>query len=93
MLKEFNTIGWYNPKKHYMADIGNKVERVLKMIYKGNYFIINRPRQYGKTTLLRTLDNTLSQSAEWLVFSTSFEEIGSEEYSKEDNELENAQSH
>jgi len=82
MQKEFNITGWCHPKRHYMADISGKIEDVLQMVYQGKYFIINRPRQFGKTTILRTINQTLSQSTEWLVFSISFEQIGSEEYSK-----------
>lgn len=83
MTKEFNVLGWCNPESHYMADISGKVEQTLKMIYKGNYFIINRPRQYGKTTLLEMLDRNLRASQEWLVFNISFEGIGSNIFKEE----------
>ena len=80
MSKKFNIVGWCHPQRHYMADISGKVEQVMQMVFDGEYFIINRPRQYGKTTMLKTIDYALSKSSEWLVFSTSFEGIGSEEY-------------
>jgi len=83
MRKKFNVIGWCHSKRHYMADISGKVEQVLLMVEDGDYFIINRPRQYGKTTMLKTIDHLLSQSTEWLVFSISFEGISSKEYSQE----------
>lgn len=85
MYKEFNLTGWCNEKWHFMADISKKVEEVLQMVYRGKYFIINRPRQYGKTTMLKTVDSLLSKSDEWLVFSTSFEGIGSEDYRTEES--------
>ena len=83
MRKKFNLTGWCNPKRHFMADISGKVAQVMQIVEYGDYFIINRPRQYGKTTMLKTIDKVLSQSPEWLVFSISFEGISSEEYLKE----------
>jgi hypothetical protein len=76
MEKEFNITGNCNARKHYMADVSGKLEQVLKMIERGRYFIINRPRQYGKTTTLYTLTDRLIQSGEYLVFNISFEGIG-----------------
>ena len=70
-MKEFNTTGLCNPKKHYMVDISNKLENIKKLVEKEKYFIINRPRQYGKTTTLVALENSLKD--EYLVISISFE--------------------
>ena len=64
-MKEFNTTGLCNPKKHYMVDISNKLDDIKKLVEKEKYFIINRPRQYGKTTTLFTLKRELSASGEW----------------------------
>ena len=47
-MKEFNTTGLCNPNKHYMVDISDKLENIKKLVEKEKYFIINRPRQYGK---------------------------------------------
>jgi hypothetical protein len=33
-----------------MVDIKDKLDNIENIIDKGNYFVINRPRQYGKTT-------------------------------------------
>jgi len=55
MQKEFNITGWCNPDQHYMADISQKLAQTVAMIERGRYFIINRPRQYGKTTLLEMI--------------------------------------
>ncbi|MDY4077277.1 MAG: AAA family ATPase [Clostridium sp.] len=71
MMKEFNTTGLCNPKKHYMVDISNKLDDIKKLVEKEKYFIINRPRQYGKTTILLALENNLKD--EYLVISISFE--------------------
>jgi len=48
-MREFNVTGLCIPSKHYMADISNKVNQIATMVEKGQYFTINRARQYGKT--------------------------------------------
>ena len=80
-MKEFNTTGLCNPKKHYMVDISDKLENIKKLVEKEKYFIINRPRQYGKTTTLVALENNLKD--EYLVISISFEGIGNVVFSTE----------
>ena len=74
MEKEFNVTGNCNPKRHYMVDISNKFEAVLKLIRKGKYFAINRPRQYGKTTMLDELERRLENK--YILIYLSFEGIG-----------------
>jgi len=54
-MREFNITGLCIPSKHYMADISNKVSQIAAMVEKGQYFTINRARQYGKTTTIRQL--------------------------------------
>jgi hypothetical protein len=76
MEKEFNITGNCRPAKHYMADVSGKLAQTMKMVEKGNYFIINRPRQYGKTTTLFTIDNMLVATGNYIVFNISFEGIG-----------------
>ncbi|MFT8344000.1 MAG: AAA family ATPase, partial [Clostridium beijerinckii] len=56
MGKKFNITGTCIPDKHYMVDTSNKIEKILKLIDNEEYFIINRPRQYGKTTSLYLLE-------------------------------------
>ena len=76
MEKEYNVTGTCFPKQHYMADVSKKMEKTRTMIDKGLYFIINRPRQYGKTTTLNTLGNTLRQTGDYIVVSMSFAGLG-----------------
>ena len=59
MEKEFNITGTCIPDKNYMVDVSAKLKEVIKIIKKGKYFIINRPRQYGKTTTLYLLRKLL----------------------------------
>ncbi|MGE5343184.1 MAG: AAA family ATPase [Candidatus Omnitrophota bacterium] len=76
MKKEFNTTGVCIPKRHYMVDISKKTEKILEMIEHGDYFVINRPRQYGKTTTIHTLNRILKNSADDFPINISFEGIG-----------------
>jgi len=74
MERKFNTTGLCNPNKHYMVDITGKMNEVKAMIDEGNYFTINRGRQYGKTTILRQLRRFLAN--DYVVISISFESWG-----------------
>ncbi len=48
----------------------------MKLINAEEYFIINRPRQYGKTTTLFLLNNILKETEDFLPIKISFEGIG-----------------
>ena len=63
MAKKFNISGVCFSDEHYMADVSRKLMQTLKMVLDGDYFIINRPRQYGKTTTLHSLKAVLDASA------------------------------
>lgn len=76
MVKKFNITGKCHPTKHYMADVSGKLEHIRKMVEEGDYFIINRPRQYGKTTTLYVLSELLRKTGNYIVLNTSFEGIG-----------------
>ncbi len=77
MEKYFTVTGCCNPAKHYMADISAKLEQVLRMVERGDYFAINRPRQYGKTTLLNQLARHLwRQTDKYILARLSFEGVG-----------------
>ena len=81
-MKRFNTTGLCNPKKHYMVNISEKLEKIKALIENEEYFVINRPRQYGKTTTLTALENSLKEK--YLVISISFEGIGDIAFSNEE---------
>ena len=76
MEKEFNVTGNCIPALHYVADVSEKFKAVMQLVEKGKYFTINRPRQYGKTTMLFRLAEMLAQSGQYTVFRISFEGIG-----------------
>lgn len=77
-MKEFNTTGICLPNRHYMVDLTERCLQIKKMVDSGKYFCINRGRQYGKSTTLKALKKLLS--AEYSVFSISFESISDETY-------------
>ena len=74
MRKEFNVTGSCNPQRHYMVDTEKRFKAVENLINRGNYFTINRARQYGKTTILRMIWRKLSDK--YLIIDTSFEGVG-----------------
>lgn len=76
MLKKFNVTGTCIPNKHYIVDISKKIDEIMKLIDGEEYFVINRPRQYGKTTTLFLLDNKLKESEDYFPIKISFEGIG-----------------
>ncbi len=83
MQKRFNITGRCFPEQHYMADVSKKMAATLKMVEYGSYFIINRPRQYGKTTTLFWIYKTLKERANYVVFNISFEGVGDVFFSSE----------
>ncbi|MCR5602520.1 MAG: AAA-like domain-containing protein [Lachnospiraceae bacterium] len=72
-MKEFNTIGVCIPSKHYMVDITDRVKEIKKIVDAGKYFVINRARQYGKTTTLDALEKVLLD--DYCVLSLDFQGI------------------
>ena len=81
MKKEFNITGTCNPQRHYMVDTARRFEGVKSLIDKGNYFTINRARQYGKTTMLDMIWRNLSD--QYLVIPMSFEGVGDSAFESE----------
>ena len=78
MRKEFNVTGSCNPQRHYMIDTEKRFKVVENLIDRGNYFTINRARQYGKTTMLNKIWFKLSDK--YLVIPLSFEGLGDEAF-------------
>ena len=72
MSKRFCVTGTCIPEKNYMVDISGRIDRIIHdYIEKGQYFTINRARQYGKTTTLYLLERRLRR--DYIVLSLSFE--------------------
>ena len=82
MKKKFNATGLCVSEKHYMVNIENKLQQIESMIDEGDYFVINRPRQFGKTTTLNMLENRLEDK--YTVLSISFEGISNNIFQDEE---------
>lgn len=73
MKREFNDTGLCIPKKHFMVDTSSKIEQVIDLIDRGKYFTMNRPRQFGKTTMAFLLAETFKKRNDFLLIDLSFE--------------------
>ena len=82
-MKKFNTTGVCIPSKHYMVDLSDRVAEIKKMVDAGEYFTINRARQYGKTTTLNALRKTLKESCD--VISIDFQGLGDASFRTEES--------
>lgn len=71
MGKIFNVTADCKPHLHYMVDISSRLEQIKGYIDRGEYFTINRARQYGKTTTLRALKEYLKK--EYYVIGMDFQ--------------------
>ncbi|MCL2410410.1 MAG: AAA-like domain-containing protein [Treponema sp.] len=81
-MKKFNVTGTCIPSENYMVDISGKLEKIMKLIDDGCYFTINRARQYGKTTTLSRIHNTLP--AEYICARISFEGLCDESFASQE---------
>lgn len=77
-MKEFNTTGPCVPSKHYMVDLTERVTQIKMMVDAGKYFVINRARQYGKTTTLEALATALM--TDHYVVAMDFQDFGEETF-------------
>ena len=64
-----------------MVDISSRLETMKTLVEKQEYFVINRGRQYGKTTTLVALENYLAD--EYTVISLNFQGFGDKSFSSE----------
>ena len=59
MARYFNVTGSCDPEKHYMVNLDSRIDAIKQYIDSGNYFAINKGRQYGKTTTINALEHAL----------------------------------
>lgn len=81
-MKTFNTTGLCLPSKHYMVDMSECVSKIRKLVFEGKYFTINRARQFGKTTTLNALENSLRPDCH--VLSLDFQAISAAGFKTEE---------
>ena len=77
----FNSTGYCDPKLHYMVDLTSRLEQITMMVRRGDYFTINRARQYGKTTVLTALADYLKE--DYNVISLDFQQLGAASFENE----------
>ena len=78
MERSFNITGACNPQEHYMVNLDSRLTEITKMVDAGKYFVINRGRQYGKTTTLNALENYLSK--DYIVVSMDFQFLDASDF-------------
>ena len=81
IMRRFNTTGLCVPRKHYMVDISGRVAQMRAMVDDGDYFCVNRARQYGKTTALAAL--RLALKDDYAVASLDFQALSHESFRTE----------
>ena len=83
MTRYFNTEGICKPTEHYMVSLDERLEQMRKLyVDRGKYFVINRGRQFGKTTTLISLAEYLKK--DYIAIFLDFQGIGSEEFAQAD---------
>ncbi|MDE6220845.1 MAG: ATP-binding protein, partial [Lachnospiraceae bacterium] len=82
MTRYFNTEGRCRPDQHYMVRLDERL-KVMKeqFVDRGKYFVINRGRQYGKTTTLRALADYLRD--DYAVISMDFQKMSTASFADE----------
>lgn len=82
-MKKFNTTAICISSLHYMVDLSSRLEKVREMIDEGDYFTINRARQYGKTTLLHALSENIKDK--YFVVSLDFQQFSDSKFKDEES--------
>ena len=81
-MRYFNTEGICKPKVHYMVRLDDRLQEIRRLyIDQGKYFVINRGRQYGKTTTLTALADFLSDA--YAVLPMDFQRISAAGFADE----------
>lgn len=81
MQKSFNINGLCYPDENYMVNLEERLKEIKTLVDGQKYFVINRARQYGKTTTLWALRQYLQQ--EYIVISMSFQRMSSSVFEDE----------
>ncbi len=82
MQRYFNTEGRCRTDLHYMVRLDNRMDKIKRLfVDRGKYFVINRGRQYGKTTMLMALAEYLRN--DYAVISMDFQMMSSASFADE----------
>lgn len=81
-MRYFNTEGLCDPEIHYMVNLDKRLKTIReRYVERGSYFIINRGRQYGKTTTLWMLEEYLRD--DYFVIFLDFQALSTADYQDE----------
>ena len=81
-MRHFNTEGVCRPEEHYMVRLDARLERIKReLVDRKKYFVVNRGRQYGKTTTLSALERYLKE--EYTVLALDFQLMGTGDFADE----------
>lgn len=80
-MKRFNVSADCKPNLHYMVNIEERLKKIKEMVDSGEYFTINRARQYGKTTTLKALGRYLKN--DYVVISLDFQKLSYDDFASE----------
>ena len=81
MKKRFNVTGVCRPQIHYMVNLDSRIAQMKQLVDDGEYFTINRARQYGKTTHIRALTQYLAK--DYFVISLDFQMLSHADFENE----------
>ena len=81
MKKRFNVTGVCRPQIHYMVNLDSRLAQMKQLVDEGEYFTINRARQYGKTTHIRALTQYLAN--DYFVISFDFQMFSHADFESE----------
>lgn len=82
MRRYFNVTGACDIQLHYMVDLSKRLAEIKRLIDAGEYFTINRARQYGKTTTLNALAEYLRD--DYIVVSLDFQKMSGNDFETEE---------
>lgn len=83
MYKKFNVNGDCKAELHYMVNLDGRLCEIRKMVDNGDYFTINRARQYGKTTTLKALRQFLKE--DYAVVGMDFQMVSTSKFRDENS--------
>lgn len=81
LKRTFNTEGQCDPQLHYMVNLEPRLAQIKRLVDGEKYFVINRARQYGKTTTLIALEDYLKD--EYNVIFLDFQKMSDAEFRDE----------
>lgn len=82
MKRRFNVTGSCSPQLHYMVRLDERLRKIKEdYVDYGSYFVINRGRQYGKTTTLRALAKYLG--GDYVVLAMDFQRMSTGNFENE----------